>query len=300
MRLITIIATAVLCLYVSINPLFAVSGDDTYVFAVSACPPWKTKKLEKYAKDVAYACKNDVDVFTSSVQEAFNVPPGNIFTLVDAQATYEGLQEGIKEFARIVPKDSRVFMLFNFHGDLSDINREDELLKDEVLVLWTEEKPFTMLSALALKQWITAKELRGMIDRVKANEIIVTIDACHSGAAIPDILNSHGRDKDWKGREAVMMSSKAEQFSYFTATGSHGLFTLKLSKSIDSDLPSLLSAFDNAANEVQSYINDEFNQKMCAKMLFETLHKKEPCEQTAVKYDPTGLLPEIKINSATQ
>lgn len=88
MRSITIVAASVLCLYIFITPLWAKSGENTYVFAVSACPPWKTKMLEKHAKDIAYACKNDVDIFTSSVQDALNVPSENIYRLVDEQATY--------------------------------------------------------------------------------------------------------------------------------------------------------------------------------------------------------------------
>jgi hypothetical protein len=267
------------------------------VFAASACPPWKTKLLEKHAKDIAYACENDVNLFTSSVKKALNIPPENIFTLIDEQATYEGLQKGLIEFADKVPKGARVIMLFNTHGDLADINSEDKPVKDEVLVLWTEEKPFTLLSALALKQWITASELRGMIDKVKADEIIITIDACHSGGAVPDILKKHGRDKDWQGREALMMSSKANQFSYFTLDGSHGLFTFNLSESIRSGAPNLKAAFEKAHRDTIEYIELDFNQKKCSEMLWEILHKREKCEQTPITYDPTDLLPTIKLKT---
>jgi len=296
MRSITIVAAVILYLCISTSSLWAMSGENTYVFAVSACPPWKTKLLEKDAKDVANACRNDVEIFTSSLKEALDIPSQNILTLIDEQATYDGLQTGLKEFAEKVPKGSRVIMLFNTHGDLADINSADKPRKDEVLVLWTEEKPFTMLSALALKQWITASEIRGMIDKVKADEIVITVDACHSGAALPDILNKHGRDKDWDGREAVIMSSKADQYSYFNKEGSNGLFTLNISKSIVSE-PNMQAAYKEAARETAEYIDDELNQKKCSEMLWETLHKRERCEQTPITYDPSNLLPTIKLKT---
>ena len=297
MRLITLLAAAFMCLCLFIQPLRAKSGENTYVFAVSAYPPWKTKLLEKHAKDIASACKNDVELFTSSVKKALDIPSENIFTLIDEQATYAGLQEGLKGFADKVPKSSRVIMLFNTHGDLADINSAGKPVKDEVLVLWTVEKPFTMLSALSLKQWITASELRGMIDNVKADEIIITVDACHSGAAVPDMLKKHGRDKDWQGREALMMSSKADQYSYFTRDGSNGLFTLNLSESVASGSSTLQEAFDKAAIETISHIDSASIQKKCSEMLWEILHKRERCEQTPFTYDPTNLLPTIKIKT---
>ncbi len=297
MRSITIIAVAILFFYTITTPLYAISGENTYVFAASACPPWKTKMLEKYAKDIAYACRNDVELFASSVKKALDIPPENIFTLVDKQATYEGLQEGLIEFAEKVPESSRVIMLFNFHGDLSDINREDRPVKDEVLVLWTEEKPYTMLSALDLKQWISAQELRGMIDKVRADEIIITIDACYSGGAVPEILKKHGRDKDWNGREAVIMSSEVNQFSYFNPDGSNGLFTLNLSDAIVSDSSTLQEAFDKAAFETMSFINSAPIQDKCTEMLWKALHKKDKCEQTPNTYDPSDLLKSINLSS---
>ncbi len=297
MRLITLFSLVFLCACLFVQPLWAMSGENTYVFAVSACPPWKTKLLEKHAKDIAYACRNDVELYTSSVKEALDIPPENIFTLIDEQATYEGLQKGLIEFADKVPKGSSVLMLFNFHGDLTDIDKEGKPFTDEVFVLWTIEKPFTMLSALALKQWISAKELRGMIDKVKADEIIITIDACHSGGATPDILKKHGRDKDWQGREALMMSSKANQFSYFTPDGSHGLFTFNFSESIRSGAPNLKAAFEQAAKETISHMESDSIQKKCSEMLWETLHKRENCEQTPIVNDPTDLLPTIKLKT---
>ncbi len=298
MRYLTLIATVALCIFIFNESVLAASGENTYVFAVSACPPWKTKQLQPHAHDIANACKNDVHVFTSSVKKALNVPSENVFTLVDEQATYQGLKEGLKKLAGTVSEDSRIIMLFNFHGDLSDINQTDKPVQDEVLVLWTQEKPFTMLSALALKQWISASELRVMIDKVLADEIVISVDACHAGEALPDILKKHTRGKGWHGREAVIMSSKADQFSYFDRGGANGLFTLKLSESIASGSSTLQEAFENAAAETSSYIDSDVNQKECSEMLWKTLNIRKRCEQTPFTYDPSELLLSIKLNSA--
>ncbi len=112
-------STVFLCLCFFAVLAWSMSGDNTYVFAVSACPPWKTKLLEKYAKDIRHACRNDIEIFTRAAMKAFDVPPENIFTLVNQQATYQGLKNGIRQFANHVKEDSRVILLFNFHGDLT-------------------------------------------------------------------------------------------------------------------------------------------------------------------------------------
>jgi len=88
MRLAFFLAIFVLCFNITAYSLFAAGAEDTYFFAASACPPWKNKLLEKHAKNVANACRNDVQLFTSSVKEGLGVPTENIYTLVDEQATY--------------------------------------------------------------------------------------------------------------------------------------------------------------------------------------------------------------------
>ncbi len=294
MRMASFVTIVIFYLCLLASPVSSASEDDTFVFAVSACPPWKTKLLEDHAKNIAYACQNNVEVFTTAIKEALDVPPENIFIHVDEQATYSRVEKGLKELADKVPENARVIMLFSFHGNLTDItDTEESGQKDEVLVLWTEEKPFTILSAITLKQWITARDLRQMIDAVRAEEIIIAVDACHSGQAVPDILKKHGRDSDWQGREAVMASSRGDQFSYFTVDGSYGVFTLSLTDSIRMGSLTAQQAFDNSVNRTITYI--ESYQEKCSKMLWEVMGKKARCEQTPISYDPTNLLSSIKL-----
>ena len=164
------------------------------------------------------------------------------------------------------------------------------------LVLWTEEQPFTVLSALASKQWITAGELRSMIDEVRADEIVIAIDACHAGAALPHVLRVHRRKDDWQGREAVIMSSTEEQYSYFTDSGANGLFTKKLSEAIASGSSTMKVAFERAASETIAYLATDVHQEKCSQMLRRILHKTMKCEQTPILYDPSDLLPTIELD----
>jgi len=297
MRLITYIYIFVVCLMIIGNTVWATDAENTYVFAASACPPWKSRQLEKHAKHIASACKNDVDLFTSKVKEAFNVQSENIMKVVDEQATYDGLRDSIKEFADKVPDVSRVIMYFNFHGILSDIDQQDKPATEEVLILWTEDKPFTVLSAIETKQWITADELRQMIDRVKADEIVIAVDACHSGGAVHDILKEHGRDADWNGNEAVMVSSKSDQYSYLQIDGSFGLFTYNLSEAMVSGSSNFQEAFEKASANVIGYLAIHSNQIKCRDIIWNTLHKRVTCIQNPVVKDPSGLLQSIKLKN---
>jgi len=286
-------------LYLAIlgDALWAMNGENTYIFAASACPPWKTKQLVKHLRNISSACKNDAHLFTSKVKMALDVPSDNIMTVVDEEATYEGLNKALKKFANIAPENSRVIMYFNFHGIIFEIDTQDHSESEEVLVLWTEDRPFTILTALDLHQWITATELRQMIDRVKAEEIVITLDACHSGGAVHDILKKHGRNKDWTGREAVMTSSKSDQYSYFNIDGSYGLFTYNLSEAIGNGSSSLQDAFEKASKLTIDYFKNESNQQKCEDILKESLHKTEICSQTPIENDPSNLLQSIKLHS---
>jgi hypothetical protein len=109
-------------------------------------------------------------------------------------------------------------------------------------------------------------------------------------------LKKHGRGADWEGQEAVMLSSKTGQRSYFTADGSNAIFTSEFSGSIRTE-PNFTAAFYKAAAETSEYLEDDVNQKKCSAMLSDLTHKKESCEQTPFAYDPTGLLPSIKLET---
>lgn len=297
MRLPPYISIFVVCLMIIGNSVWATDAENTYIFAASACPPWKTGQLEKHARHIGNACRNDVDLFTSNAKEVLNVKPENIMTIVDKQATFEGLSNGIKKFEDKVTEDSRVIMYFNFHGILSDIDEQDKPVTEEVLILWTEDKPFTVVSAIELKQWVTAVELREMIDRIKADEIIVIIDACHSGGAVHDILKVHGRDKNWNGREAVMVSSKSDQYSFLQIDGSHGLFTYYLSEAIGSGPSNFNEVFETASTNVTEYLANGSNQQKCQDIIWQALQKKITCSQNPEVNDPSGLLRSIMIGS---
>ena len=49
-----------------------------------------------------------------------------------------------------------------------------------VLMLWTEEQPLTVQSALATRQWVAGADLAHMVGRIKAAELIVILDSCNA------------------------------------------------------------------------------------------------------------------------
>lgn len=293
MLLKTLSGAALLVFCFSSLVAWPMSGDDTFVFAISACPPWKTKILEKFAHKIGSACRNDIEDFTDTVEKALGVPPAHIYALVDKQATYQGLERGMREFASRIPRDSRVILLLNLHGILISDIPGDTSGEEDVLVLWTDDKPFSQQTAVVLKQWITVRELRGMVDRIHAQEIVVIIDACHAGSAIPALMKKHGRPTDWSGREAVITSSKAKQLSFFKTDGSEAVFTSELSGALRAGSPTLRSAFENAAKKTSKYI--EKHEASCKEMLWSLLHRRLKREQTPVAYDPSGLLDSIAL-----
>lgn len=297
MKTISFISIFLMCLGVLGGSVRAIENKNTYIFAASACPPWKSAQIEKHAEHISSACKNNAHLFVSTIKKAFNVPAENIITIVDEKAAYGGLKEAIKKLADTVPKDSRVIMYFNFHGLMFEIYIQKQAELQEVFVLWTEDKPFSVLTAIDTKQWVTANELRKMIDSVRADELIITVDACHSGGAVHDIIKNHDRGDNWKGSEALMMSSKADQYSYLNSDGRYGIFTYNLSKAIGNKPSDLQEAFEIASENTADHLKDKSNQARCAERLEKILHKKVRCAQTPVEHDPSGLLRSIKLGS---
>ena len=80
-------AFAAMALVAAVEPAVAGSGPRTHLLAIGICLPWKTDGR------VSPACANNVAAMKEAAGAAMRVADADIVTLLNAAATYEGLDE---------------------------------------------------------------------------------------------------------------------------------------------------------------------------------------------------------------
>ena len=81
------------------------------LFALGVCPPWKQKADPK-------ACQNAVQAITSTLGTKLRIEQQDIETLLDEQATYQGVVKALERFAQETTASDRVFIYVNVHNGI--------------------------------------------------------------------------------------------------------------------------------------------------------------------------------------
>lgn len=253
----------------------AINPSNTYVLAIGSCPPWQSLKT---------VCKNDVDLFVSTIVATMGVPPSNIKKIIDSEATYQGVVKGFSWLKDRVSEDSSVIVYYNGHGMLLNVDGKG---KEEVFVLWSEKFPFAGLYAVMAKIWMTDKEFAALLNQVPGRARLVVADTCHAAGA-EEYLKYNGKHVDY-GLEDTALMAAAEAGQLAFATGDYGLFTLRLSDSMRTS-SSMEEAFFKARLKTMKESKD-----ICSEL--KTKKSKHTCkEQGPTLDDPLGLVRYFKLN----
>lgn len=255
----------------------AEAGPTTHLLAIGICPPWKPTPQK--------VCEDGVAAMTAALEARLGIADENILTLLNASATTEGLRQGLAHFQDLGPND-RLIIFANLHsGPLAPgvLATSD----NDVFVLWTEEKPEATRFALARGDWITARDFAGMVHDSPAGEILMILDSCESDSVSSLFLAEHP-DNDEARPEAVIASSKSDQFANFNADGTMALFTQEFSHSLVSTTGSFWDAAVNAASSTAAAAIPicGSNSGQLIDAGFDPLR----CRQQPIIHDPNGLL----------
>lgn len=170
-----------------------------------------------------YAVINDAKevaaTLTSSVHCGYAT--SNVRLLLDRQATLEAIRRELDHLARHATADDTVLIFFSGHG--ADLGAESALVPIDCE---RSNIPATTLSE---------QEFSAALSRIKAQRLVVLIDACHAGgaASFKDINGSISlgfseksltRMADGKGR-VLIASSRASEYSHVMSGASNSLFT---------------------------------------------------------------------------
>lgn len=212
-------------------------------------------KFKDSTINLQYAAKDATDFADYLVKEA-NFAPDHVRLLTNEKATREQIlnQLGNAWLPRVANPDDLVMIFFSSHGspdsmDVSNIN---------YLVAYNTDK--TNLYGTGIKLQAFAETIQ---ERIKAQRIVLLMDACHSGAAVEGAKglffdqNLDAAPLAQGTGQLVICSSKANQSSWESTRYKNGVFTHYLLEGLrkDNNMARMADAFtlmrDGVAAEVQ-------------------------------------------------
>lgn len=277
----------------------------THLLAMAACPDWKVIPDDpKTTQLMAESCQKDIDTIVPALSKAMSIDRANVTTRLNAEADHRGVTAAIIELARRAKSDDRVVIYLNFHGgDLGGVDYDGYEIQDEVLALYTSTEPDDFGRATSDGTWMTMKHMRNLINEVQAKEVIVIFEVCESSAGLHDFRYDLARryKNNWKGRQAVIFSSRGDQAATFNEDGTVALFTDIFSDHLNkTSAGNIRDVFENSAMET-----NRSRRATCMKEdNLDTLYDDratylDGCTQMPLVYDPYGLLDDIQMGGTT-
>lgn len=297
-------AVVVVAILVSGTCAFATSNKITHLLAMGGCPPWKVIEGDaKATQQMAESCQKDVEAIVAGLKKALSLKDEHITTRIDEEATAHGVREALRALDTRAKAEDRVVIYFNFHGGNIDANYNGYDIQDEVLAMYTAEEPKDFKAASIRGDWMPMKSIRDLVNEIDAEEIILIFEVCEVAAGYKNFRYNMSRraQKDWKGREAVIFTSRGDQSAAFNEEGTMALFTDIFSKGLKSATGgNLRDIFEEAALDV-----NRSRRAVCMKEEnLETFYDNEvvylhACTQLPLVYDPYGLMDDIYFGGST-
>lgn len=282
----------------------AAQQKNTYLLAMAACPPWKVIADDaKATAEMAASCKTDVTTMVAGLRKALAVPEANVTTRLNEEADGAGVVAAFSDIAARVKPEDRLVIYLNFHGGNIDATYDGYGVKDEIIATYTTSEPTDFAAATARGDWMPLKRLRDLVDTIPAEEIVVIFEVCEVGSGFKDFRYDLGRryEKGWKGREAVIFSSRGDQAATYNEAGTVALFTEKFSGEL-SKAPSgnIRDLFERSA-----LATHRSRRATCMKddnldtLFDDRAAYMDGCTQMPTVFDPYGLLDDIQIGGVT-
>jgi hypothetical protein len=204
-----------------------------------------------------YAAKDAADFANFLIKEQ-NFAPDHVRVLLNEQATRQEVQSeiGDKFLPRVVKPDDLVVFFFSSHG--SPANKD--VANANFLVAYDTKK--SDLYATGIEMQALTQELK---DRVKANRVLIVLDACHSGGGADGAKDAENptnfnMNQIMLGSGQLLICSSAEaEKSWESKRYQNGVFTHQLMESFRKNgaRTKLGDAFKNLLQTVQDEVQQD-------------------------------------------
>lgn len=280
------------------------AAQQTHLLALAACPPWKVIEDDpELTKLMEEACEKDVSTIVPALRKSFAVPEENVMTRLNREADAPGVWKAMEQLAGKARREDRVIIYINMHGGAMDAKYRGYDVKSEILLTYTDTEPKDFSADSIADVWMTTKELRDLINEIDAEEIILILEVCESGASLKDFRYNMARryQKEWRGREAIIFSSGAYQAATFNDAGTVALFTETFARNLShASSGNIRDIFETAALETHRSRRETCMQDDNLADLFDDRAAYlEGCTQQPAVFDPYGLLDDIQVGGQT-
>ena len=292
------------CLVALASATGALSAPKTHLLAMGGCPPWKVIDGDPEAtRLMKESCQNDVNAIVAGFKKALNLDDANIMTRVDEEATAAGVRQAFRDLDKHETIGDRVIIYINFHGGNVDVDYNGYDIEDEVLALYTAKEPEDFRQATINGDWMPMKSFRDLTNELEAEEVIIIFEVCEVAAGYKNFRYNFARrnERDWKGREAIIFTSKGDQAATFNEAGTLALFTEMFSEGLKkAESGNVRDIFEQAAIDTH-----RSRRATCMKdENLETLYDNkfvylDACTQLPSVFDPYGLLDDVHVGGAT-
>jgi hypothetical protein len=221
------------------------------------------------------------------VADLMGFKPGEIKVLSNQQATYANVKQALSTWARDgVGPDDRVLIYFSGHGTrVPDPSPDNANGADDALVMHDVERA-RVAGKATLKNVLIGHEFGAALAAIPSHDILVLVDACHSGSATRDLPLGNGRLgvssgvmkffsypgmpsgqttralKVSSGNENYAALSAARDDEFAVGTEQGGLFTLGVVDAIESasragQHPTVIDLRNDATTYIASHTDEQ-------------------------------------------
>jgi caspase domain-containing protein len=216
--------------------------------------------VEKYRQKLPKAdfATHDAQTVTAYLTKVMGYPEENVVTLINDRALKSDFEKYFEKWLpNNIEKDSSVFIYYSGHG------APNPKTGDAYLVPYDGDPSFIEQTGYSLKR------LYKNLNKLPANEIIVVLDSCFSGAGGRSVLAKGARplvmnmDKQvlHSDRIAILSASSGAQISSTHEEKGHGLFTYFFLKGLKDGNSELGTLYNYLKPQVERIARKTYNNE---------------------------------------
>lgn len=201
---------------------------------------------------------NDVPLIKNALIQNQGFEEKNVQILLDSQATKKGITDALDKLIAAVKKGDIIVIHFSCHGHQIEDDNNDEIDGlDEAIVPYGavasyDERKFKELFAGYLRDDLFGEKIILLRNKLgREGDVLVTLDACHSGSGTRDVPAAKIR-----GGNRPMVSSNFKTGN-FTAADNAGVFKERVTTKLNTDAATFVLISGSQAKESNSECRDD-------------------------------------------
>lgn len=204
--------------------------------------------------------ENDIPLIKNALITNQHFSESNVWVLKDSMATKQGIVDALDKLIATVNKGDIVVIHFSCHGEQIEDDNNDEIDGlDETIVPYgavfsRNPEKFAQLSSGYLRDDLFGDKVTQLRNKLgKTGDLLVTIDACHSGTGTRGVITAKIRGGN------IAMVSKNFNAAKFAGKQDTGVFKEAITTKLNGDASTYVLISGAQAKEVNAECYDDDN-----------------------------------------